>query len=288
MQGNARQTKAETLLSAKDNNDSTFSFSNNMDETLRNIRKQDSAKFALRFPSMRSSGNEHEQKIMARCTRGSAPKYNKRIQGFTMNKLRFHSVGLLGRKEEIKTICACLGRAMQPEKQTKEVVMISGYSGTGKSSLAFNLKEIVNSAKGLGAFVTGKFGQYQSGEPLSAISQAFGELCHKILSSNANKKDGSSLCDEIEEALLSELQNEVSLLITIIPDLAEIITSKNPPTKTSNKTTSGARQTGMNYALRVFTRVMSSYFSPLVLFFDDLQWADVLSLEIIELLILDS
>eukprot|EP00957_Ditylum_brightwellii_P191923 14609678-Ditylum_brightwellii.AAC.1 len=62
---------------------------------------------------------------------------------------------------------------MQPEQQTKEVVMISGYSGTGKTTLAFELKKKIQE----GAFVTGKCDQYNCGEPLSAILQAFGELC---------------------------------------------------------------------------------------------------------------
>eukprot|EP00957_Ditylum_brightwellii_P156658 11923691-Ditylum_brightwellii.AAC.1 len=74
----------------------------------------------------------------------------------TMNKLLFSLVGLLGHVKELGTLCACLDWPMHPEEQTKE---------------------IVKSMKGGGAFVTGKFDQYHSGEPLSAITQAFGELC---------------------------------------------------------------------------------------------------------------
>eukprot|EP00957_Ditylum_brightwellii_P212245 15367130-Ditylum_brightwellii.AAC.1 len=159
--------------------------------------------------------------------------------------------------------------------------MISGYSGTGKTTLAFTLQTKVNSVKGGGAFVTGKYDQFRSGEPLSAISQALGELCRKV----AN--EGQSICNKIEEALQAELQNEVFLLTQIIPDMDRIMTTKIQSSKASHDINSDARQTRLNYALRVFTRVMCSFFSPLVICLDDLQWADVSSLEIIELLASD-
>jgi len=161
---------------------------------------------------------------------------------------------------------------MQPGRQTKELVMISGYSGTGKTTLASTLQTKVNSVKEGGAFVTGKFDQFRSGEPLSAISQALGELCRKV----AN--EGQSIC---------KLQNEVFLLTQIIPDMDRIMTTKIQSSKASHDINSDARQTRLNYALRVFTRVMCSFFSPLVICLDDLQWADVSSLEIIELLASD-
>eukprot|EP00957_Ditylum_brightwellii_P204188 15338046-Ditylum_brightwellii.AAC.1 len=98
-------------------------------------------------------------------------------QSWTINKIWFDAVGLLGRDKELNTLHACWNRMMQPEHQTKEVVMIS-------------------------AFVTGKFDQYNSGEPFSAISQAFGELCRMAV------KNGAALCKEIEDALRAELKSE--------------------------------------------------------------------------------
>eukprot|EP00957_Ditylum_brightwellii_P061276 4650138-Ditylum_brightwellii.AAC.1 len=95
-----------------------------------------------------------------------------------------------------------------------------------------------------GAFVSGKFDQYCSGEPLSAISQAFGDICRMIV------KKGASVCKEIENALIAELQNEVCLLNQIVPDLKEVFSQKTEYTKTPDDTTSGARQTKLNYAIR--------------------------------------
>eukprot|EP00957_Ditylum_brightwellii_P142250 10837327-Ditylum_brightwellii.AAC.1 len=180
---------------------------------------------------------------------------------------------------------------MQPNQHTKEVVVLSGYSGTGKSALALDLKKRIASMKGRGAFVVGKFGQHHSGEPLSAISKAFGELCHRVILLD-NEEEESSICKEIEQALHEELQDEVHLLARIIPNLNEIITADAHSTSTSmsdNETVdSDARQAKFKYALRVFIRIMSSYISPLVICLDDLQWADVSSLEVIDLLASDA
>eukprot|EP00957_Ditylum_brightwellii_P208936 15359593-Ditylum_brightwellii.AAC.1 len=185
----------------------------------------------------------------------NSSKDNKNTRDWTINKLRFNAVGLLGRNNEIDTLHACWNRMMQPEQQTKEVVMISGYSGTGKTTLAFELKKKIKEERG--AFVTGKFDQYNSGEPLSAISQAFGELCRMTV------KKGATLCKEIEDVLRAELKSEVYLLSQIIPDLKKVINQDTEHAKTSDDTTSDARQAQFNYAFRVFVRTMSSHFSPL-------------------------
>eukprot|EP00957_Ditylum_brightwellii_P116620 8895861-Ditylum_brightwellii.AAC.1 len=158
---------------------------------------------------------------------------DKNTKDWTINKLRFNEVGLLGRDNEINTLHACWNRMMQPEQQTKEVVMISGYSGTGKTTLAFELKKKIKE----GAFVTGKFDQYNSGEPLSAISQAFGELCHMIV------KKGATFCKDIEDVLCTELQSEVYLLTQLVPDLKEVIDQETEDIKMSDEKTSDARQT---------------------------------------------
>jgi len=191
--------------------------------------------------------------------------------------VQINEVGLLGRNNEIDTLHACWDRMMQPEQQTKEVVMISGYSGTGKTTLAFELKKKIKE----GAFVTGKFDQYNSGEPLSAISQAFGELCRVVM------KKGATVCKEIADVLRAELKSEVYLLTQLVPDLKEIINQETENINMPDEKTSDARQTSLKYAFCVFIRAMSSHFTPLVLCLDDLQWADVSSLNTIELLVSD-
>jgi len=249
--------------------------------------------FTLRKPTIES---EYKKSMIVQPLNLS--KVNKNVQDLTVNKLRFGSVGLLGRTNEIETLQACADRVLQPNQETKEMIMISGYSGTGKSTLAMELKKRAISKKRRVAFLASKFDQYQVGEPFSAILEVFGELCRRVVTMNSNAEEKSSICDEIAEQLCSELQDEVHLLAKIIPYLGQIITSgvNNSPPDASNLRTSlqqnyvksDARRTRLLYAFRVFTRIMSSFFQPLIILLDDLQWADVSSLEIIELLVSDT
>lgn len=302
MSATAEQTKAEIQRSLYCNNESAYSTkkphnesdiissSNNTTKksvswtsalsemkfnTVGECKDSDPSKFALRSLSVKE---QIRQKTITPFSDITDPSKSKNAQDLTVNKLRFHSVGLLGRDEEIMTLNVCLNKMIQPGKQTKEVVMISGYSGTGKSALVYNLKK--NNKKG-GVFITGKFDQYNSGEPLVAILQAFGELCCMVA------KKGTSFCKEIEKKLHEELKNEVYLLTQIIPDINKVIQHTSGHTYIPNDTSSDARQTRLNYAFRIFVRVMSSHFSPLVICLDDLQWADISSLEMIEILASD-
>eukprot|EP00957_Ditylum_brightwellii_P049604 3762751-Ditylum_brightwellii.AAC.2 len=140
---------------------------------------------------------------------------DKNTKDWTINKLRFNAVGLLGSNNEINILHACWNCMMHPEQQIKEVVMISGYSGTGKTTLAFELKKNINEERG--AFVIRKFNQYYSGKPLSGISQTFGELYCMIV------KKEAILCKVIEDIPCAELQSEGYLLTHLVPDLKKVI-----------------------------------------------------------------
>eukprot|EP00957_Ditylum_brightwellii_P129918 9909811-Ditylum_brightwellii.AAC.1 len=100
-------------------------------------------------------------------------------------------------------------------------------------------------------------------------------------------KKGATVCKEIADVLRVELKSEVYLLTQLVPDLKEIINQETEDINMPDEKTSDARQTSLKYAFRVFVRAMSSHFTPLVLCLDDLQWADVSSLNTIELLVSD-
>eukprot|EP00957_Ditylum_brightwellii_P139833 10655098-Ditylum_brightwellii.AAC.1 len=156
------------------------------------------------------------------------------------------------------------------------MITISVYLGTGKSALALEMNKKVISAKRRAAVVTGTFNQYRSGETLSAISKAFGKLCHKCMLLDANERAKSSICEKIAGALRSELKNEVHLLTMIIPNLNKMMTLNvhdNAACDNSNADPK-ARQSGLHFAVHVFIH--------------DLQWAEALSLEISELLLSDA
>ena len=120
-----------------------------------------------------------------------------------------------------------------------------------------------------------------------------------------------TLGEKINENLGS---SEIQLLTKLIPELdlifpnghdhinqeddvvKESTTSPSNVTKESDSNSNsnendnknfGADLERLKYALRVFTRILSSYFSPLVLVLDDLQWADSSSLEAVDYLLTD-
>eukprot|EP00957_Ditylum_brightwellii_P041560 3147831-Ditylum_brightwellii.AAC.1 len=119
-------------------------------DSLKKREKSSASKFAMRNLSIQKGST---QRTIESLTDSTSSSKNTSTKDWTINKFWFNAVGLLGCNNEIKTLHACWYRMMQPEQQTKEVVMISEYSGTGKTTLAFELKKKIQE----GAFVTGKF-----------------------------------------------------------------------------------------------------------------------------------
>jgi len=76
---------------------------------------------------------------------------------------------LYGRTDEIDTLLASFERVVA--NGTPELVLVSGYSGIGKSSVVNELHEVLVSARGL--FASGKFDQYKRDIPYATLAQAF-------------------------------------------------------------------------------------------------------------------
>ena len=121
----------------------------------------------------------------------------------SVNKLQFHSIGLVGREKEQQLLNECLERLVvnnhnheyqrqQQEQQQQEqkqknsrhleLVLISGTSGVGKTSLAYSLKDVVVSKKYKGTFVSAKYdATFKDNQPFSGIGATCNELCKEIL-----------------------------------------------------------------------------------------------------------
>jgi predicted ATPase len=63
---------------------------------------------------------------------------------------------------------------------TPALVLVSGYSGIGKSSLVLELHKPI--VRDRGFFTAGKFEQYKRDIPYSTLAQAFRTLLQQILS----------------------------------------------------------------------------------------------------------
>ena len=84
---------------------------------------------------------------------------------------------LYGREAEIDTLLAAFDRVVADG--TPELVLVSGYSGIGKSSVVNELHKALVPPRGL--FAAGKFDQYKRDIPYATLAQAFQSLVRQIL-----------------------------------------------------------------------------------------------------------
>jgi hypothetical protein len=79
---------------------------------------------------------------------------------------------LYGREREIDVLLASFDRVVT--NGTPELVLVSGYSGIGKSSVVHELHKVLIPSRGL--FASGKFDQYKRDIPYATLGQAFQSL----------------------------------------------------------------------------------------------------------------
>ncbi len=179
---------------------------------------------------------------------------------------------LYGRETEIEMFMDALDRI---NGGSTEMMLVSGYSGIGKSSLVCEIHKPMVKLRGY--FVTGKFDQFLRNIPYASLIQAFQELVRQLLTES---KERISVW---KEKLLSVLGPNGQVVIDVMPEV-ELIIGKQPEIQELPSTES---QNRFNLVFRNFARIFAEKDHPLVLFLDDLQWADSASLKLIQLLITD-
>ena len=150
--------------------------------------------------------------------------------------------------------------------------LITGYAGVGKTSLVYELRQYVNEQGG--SFSAGKFDQFRRNRPYHAIFQALQGLVRQLLTEPEER------IAQWRQRLLESIGSQVQVLLKLIPELGLIIGSQPelsplPPADEQNRFS------------RLFTQMLSVFAAPerpLVLFLDDLHWADLASLHLIETL----
>src|SRR4029077_5404016 len=173
-----------------------------------------------------------------------------------------------GRAREIDTLCASFDRVVA--HGTRELVLVSGYSGIGKSSVVNELRKVLVPSRGL--FASGKFDQYKRDVPYATLAQAFQSLIRPLLG-----KDESELCTW-RDALLEALGPNGLLIVDLVPELKLIIGEQPPVPELPPQDAQGRFQLVFRRFISVFTRPEH----PLVLFVDDLQWLDAATLDVLE------
>src|ERR1700723_2553013 len=175
---------------------------------------------------------------------------------------------LYGRAGEVKTLLAAFDRIVK--SGAPELVLVSGYSGIGKSSVVNELHKVLVPPRGL--FAAGKFDQYKRDIPYSTLVQAFQSLVRQLL--------GKS---DIElaiwrDALVESLGPNARLMTDLIPELKLIIDDPPPVPELDPRQAQGRFQ----LLFRRFIGVFARQEHPLALFLDDLQWLDAATLDLLE------
>jgi predicted ATPase len=120
---------------------------------------------------------------------------------------------LYGREREIDALLASFDRVAQ--SGAPELVLVSGYSGVGKSSAVNELHKALVSQRGL--FASGKFDQYKREIPYATLAQAFQSLVRSLLAKSDSELSGW------RDALAAALGPNGQLMVDLVPDLKLII-----------------------------------------------------------------
>lgn len=173
---------------------------------------------------------------------------------------------LYGREFETQRLLAAFDRVVT--HGASELVLVSGYSGIGKSSIVNELHKALVSPRGL--YAAGKFDQYNRGIPYAPLAQAAQSLVRPLLC----KSDAE--LTRWHDALTKALGSNGQLMTNLIPELGLIIGEQPPVPDLSGLEAQNRFLVVFCQFLAVFARKEH----PLVLFLDDLQWLDSATLDV--------
>ncbi|MCC3407638.1 MAG: AAA family ATPase [Microcoleus sp. PH2017_10_PVI_O_A] len=203
---------------------------------------------------------------------------------------------LYGRETEVNALLAAFDRVSTPlhsragsfnagnqcnelvpfskgEQGGVEIVLVAGFSGIGKTAVINEIHKPIVRQRGY--FIKGKFDQFKRDIPFSAWVQAFQNLMRQLLS------ESSAEVRQWQAKILEALGENGQVIIDVIPELEHLIGKQAAvPAVEGN-----AAQNRFNLLFSKFIRVFATKEHPLVVFLDDLQWADSASLKLMQLLV---
>ncbi|MGH9011423.1 MAG: ATP-binding protein, partial [Acidimicrobiia bacterium] len=179
---------------------------------------------------------------------------------------------LYGREAEVAELLAALERAASG---STELLLLVGGSGTGKSALVQEIQGPTIERRGY--FIGGKFDQYSASTPYGSLIDAMRELVHQLLGEPPDR------ITAWRDAILTALAGNAAVVGDVVPDVTRITGPLPPvaelgPTETQNR---------FNVVFRRFIRTFARPEQPLVIFLDDLHWADAASIRLLRTLVSD-
>lgn len=180
---------------------------------------------------------------------------------------------IYGREEETAALLTAFERVAEPTHagaSTTELFLIGGYSGIGKTVLVRELYRVLERRNGY--FVTGKFDQLQRDVPYFALTQAISSLVRQWLT------ESDVHLEAWRSRLLEALGENAQVLIDVVPELERIV-GPQPACRELGPDESKNR---LNALFQKLLGVFSAQGLPLVIFLDDMQWADSATLGFLE------
>ncbi|MBD2198486.1 MULTISPECIES: ATP-binding sensor histidine kinase [Calothrix] len=180
---------------------------------------------------------------------------------------------LYGRENEVQSLLQAFERVAGG---SSELMLVAGFSGIGKTAVVNEVHKPIT--RQCGYFIKGKYDQFNRNIPFSAFVQAFRSLMGQILSASDIE------LAHWKEQILATVGENGQVLIEVIPELEYIIGSQPPVIELVGS----ASQNRFNLLFGKFIQVFTKQEHPLVIFLDDLQWADSASLNLLKLLMSES
>ena len=245
--------------------------------------------------SARSSSNKTRSSDALRIIKPQSDSVRNSLERassqLAMAHLRFSDSVLYGRETHV----AFLEEKYRNRNHVnRQLVLVSGEAGVGKSAVGLKLKAAV--VRQAGFFMAGKFDLQQQDEPYAAFTMICQELCDSLVAHKDNpcgcKNKWQFTFEEIQTKLRDELlssgdNDELQVLTTVFPDLLRIFGGNYLSTGSGGCLIGyHEAQNQFQHAFRRLIRVLGT-FGPVVLFLDDLQWADKASLVLIKSLMTD-
>ncbi|BAY15479.1 multi-sensor signal transduction histidine kinase [Anabaenopsis circularis NIES-21] len=180
---------------------------------------------------------------------------------------------IYGRETEVETLLQAFDRV---SLGATEMMLVAGFSGIGKTAVVNEVHKPIVRQRGY--FIKGKYDQFQRNIPFSAFVQAFRDLMEQLLT------ESDVQIQQWKTKILDAVGENGQVIIEVIPELSRIIGEQPPAIELS----ATAAENRFNLLFQKFTQVFTSASHPLVIFLDDLQWADSASLKLMQLLMADT
>ncbi len=180
---------------------------------------------------------------------------------------------LYGRETEVQQLLAAFESVSQGNS---ELMLVAGFSGMGKTAVVNEVHKPI--VKQRGYFIKGKFDQFNRNIPFSAFVQAFRDLMMQLFTETDQQ------LHHWKTNILEAVGENGQVIIEVIPELEKIIGQQPAAPELSGT----AAQNRFNLLFQKFIQLFTKKEHPLVIFLDDLQWADSASLKLMQLLVSES